>query len=124
VDGAVDVRGKAGASGVWLLDPNNINISTGANNSISTTNPFVATASANLNTTTLNNALTGGANVIVWTNQGNATSTAITVASPITATGAANLYLVADHGDITVNASSAITAAVGQPLGVHFWANF
>ncbi len=129
--GNVFIGAANGVAGTWLLDPANINI-TGATANITTTtnascvgNPSTCyTANANnatLNVATLNAALTGNANVIVFTGTGGSQNGDITVSSAITATGASSLFLEA-AGNIIVN--NTISSSGAAALNVHLWSDF
>ena len=108
--GTVDTAAPNGMAGTLLLDPYNVIISDGAGGS-----PSGGTFTANANNSVLNVASLQGAlasnNVIVTTtNPAGSQAGNITVAAPITWTGATTLTLHADN-DIAINA--AINAANG-----------
>jgi filamentous hemagglutinin family protein len=93
VDASASARGKAGQ---WLLDPNNITISTGANANISGNPDF---------TTSNNSAVLSAASIVSALNN----STSVTVA---TGTAGAN----SQSGDIAVNTSITKTAGSAASL--------
>ncbi|MGN2244171.1 filamentous hemagglutinin N-terminal domain-containing protein [Frateuria sp. GZRR33] len=121
--GHVDASAAHGNMGSWLLDPYNITISSGTDSKVS--GGPVYTPSGNpsvVNAGEIGAALTGGTSVYVFTNTaGGSQNGDITVNAPITASGAGQLYLQA-FGSIFVNDD--ITAAAGQSLDVHLWANY
>ena len=69
---APDITAANGVAGTWLLDPENITISTGGNFNITGASPFqpAGAGSSVLNTTTLVTALNGGGTIIVDTTGG------------------------------------------------------
>ena len=122
--GRVDIAAPNGTGGQWLLDPNDINITTATTNASVFGPTYQDDASANnatVDAAALGIALTGGATVNVQTsNAGTSGGTgAITVTNAITATGAGTLNLIA-NGGITVNAS--ISNAAGNALNVGLYA--
>lgn len=124
VSGRVDLSAASGQGGTWLLDPYNINITSGANNGTSSSSPFTPDAgrSSNLSSATLNASLSEGANIIVQTSSGAGTSGDINVLDNVQAQGNASLTLTA-HRNINMNGTS-ITHADGKSLNVSMQANF
>ncbi|MGN2253712.1 beta strand repeat-containing protein [Frateuria sp. GZRe12] len=121
--GLVDASAAHGEMGSWLLDPYSVTISSAADSRTSS-GPIYTPSGNNsvVNAGGIGTALTGGTSVYVFTNTaGGSQNGDITVAAPITASGAGQLYLQA-YGSIYVNDN--ITAAAGQSLDVHLWANY
>ncbi len=105
-----DVQARGGQ---WLIDPADVTISTAADSNQTSFAPNSGTSTANVNTTTLVNALNTGADVTVTTtNSGSAGAGSgnLTVSNTITTTGttAGALSLMADK-DITINANVTLT---------------
>ncbi|OGR07014.1 MAG: hypothetical protein A2520_10605, partial [Deltaproteobacteria bacterium RIFOXYD12_FULL_53_23] len=124
----LDVAGIdiAAVGGTWLLDPNNITISTGAtaNPAGPVTGPAAWTSTADssvVNNAEINAVLDAGTNVTIATGTGGANSQDgnILVIAPISKSGgaAATLTLTA-HNDITVGAAGVIQDFSGNGLGV------
>lgn len=124
VSGRVDLSAASGQGGTWLLDPYNINITSGASNGTSSSSPFTPDAgrSSNLSSATLNASLSEGANIIVQTSSGAGTSGDINVLDNVQAQGNASLTLTA-HRNINMNGTS-ISHADGKSLNVSMQANF
>jgi len=102
-----DVSAPKGRGGVWLLDPENITISTAGNNNITASSPFLPSAAGSsiLNTTTLNTALGSGITVIVDTTGGGAGTGNINVNESVTkSSGADSMLELRAHNDIYINA--------------------
>lgn len=119
-DGAVNLSAASGKGGTWLLDPVNINITSGANSGVSngangTFTPSGSSAS-NLSSATLNASLTEGANIIVMTNATGSGNGDINVLDNVKAIGNASLTLKADRNINMTNSS--ITNAAGKTLNV------
>jgi filamentous hemagglutinin family protein len=114
---SVDASAVNGERGMWLLDPNNIEIVAGGGNvNINAATPFVSTNdTAQLGVTLITGALNLGTDVTVTTSTGGTNGQAgdITVSTAITKTAGTNatLTLNADN-DININAS--ITSTTGQ----------
>jgi filamentous hemagglutinin family protein len=115
--GTVDISAAAGRGGSWLLDPNNVTISTGADANHDPDPNFTSTDDdAVVNVNTLKAALTNGANVSVTTASAGADTQAgdINVIAGITtnlgAGQTATLNLVAQRG---INFSGAGSIAAG-----------
>lgn len=117
---APDLTALSGRGGSWLLDPEDITISSAAGNNITGTSPFspAAAGSSILSDAVLRAALVLGGTVTVDTTGGTGTTGSILVDGTASLTnidltaGAATLYLKA-HNDITVNSS---ITAVNNPL--------
>jgi len=105
--GNVDASATNGATGMWLLDPNNLTIQDAGSDTNVTASPnFSTTAdSAIVTTASIETALDGGTSVTLTTSAGGAQDGDITVNDDIekTAGGDASLTLVA-HDSIIVNA--------------------
>jgi filamentous hemagglutinin family protein len=104
--GTVDLRGVNGASGILLLDPTDITISSGADSNVTGASPYTPTAdsvTSVLNVSTLLAALASG-NVIVQTRATGAQSGNITVADALSWASGNALTLDA-HGQIIINAA-------------------
>jgi len=114
---SVDASAVNGERGMWLLDPNNIEIVAGGGNvNINAATPFVSTNdTAQLGVTLITSALNTGTDVTVTTSTGGTNGQAgdITVTAAIAKTAGtdATLTLNADN-DININAS--ITSTTGQ----------
>jgi filamentous hemagglutinin family protein len=124
VSGRVDLSAASGKGGTWLLDPYNINITSGASSGTSTESPFTPNAggSSTLSSATLNASLSEGANIIVQTSSGAGTSGDINVQDNVQAQGNASLTLIA-HRNINMTGTS-ITHADGATLNVSMLSNF
>jgi len=116
--GAVNASAKQGNAGLWLLDPQSITITTGAdaNGSFSGGNPDVFTPDgsgvANVQNTQINDALNLGTSVTVQTgNDGTEYTITVTDAISKTLDNAATLTLLATGG-ITIN--NAITSTSNE----------
>jgi len=121
--GRVDASAAHGRMGSWLLDPYSVTISSAADSKTSAGPVYTPSGNNSVvNAGEIGTALTGGTSVYVFTNtSGGSQSGNITVDAPITASGAGQLYLQA-YGSILVNDD--ITAAAGESLDVHLWANY
>ncbi|MGN2249706.1 filamentous hemagglutinin N-terminal domain-containing protein [Frateuria sp. GZRe14] len=121
--GHVDASAAHGKMGSWLLDPYSVTISSAADSKTSSGPIYTPNGNNSVvNAGGIGTALTGGTSVYVFTNTaGGSQNGDITVDAPITASGAGQLYLQA-YGSIYVNDN--ITAAAGQSLDVHLWANY
>jgi filamentous hemagglutinin family protein len=109
MQGSVGASAPKGSAGTWLMDPEDVNITT--SDSDITGNPSFVTggdqATASLNVSDITTALNGGTNVTVTTSnnaQSGPNGGSITVSSPITATGSGSLLLSA-YNNILVNAA-------------------
>ncbi|MDB5478833.1 MAG: hypothetical protein JWM96_1328, partial [Alphaproteobacteria bacterium] len=103
-NGHADLSATKGEFGTLLLDPTNITISTSADSNVDASSPYQPNADdavSNLNTTTLQNALSG-ANVIVQTRATGSQAGNITVSDAIIWGAATSLSLVA-HNNIYLN---------------------
>jgi filamentous hemagglutinin family protein len=110
--GFTDLSAANGQFGTLLLDPYNVIISSGANN---TGGSFTAnTNDSIINAATLQSAL-GAANVTITTGTGGAQAGNITVAAPLTWAAATTLGLNA-AGAIAINAPISITGGGGLAL--------
>ncbi len=110
--GTADLTGAPGRFGTLLLDPYNLTISNAASSGM---NGFSANADDSvLNAETLASAL-ATANVTVTTGSGGSQAGDITVADPVTWTGATTLTLSA-FGSIAVNAN--LTGATGSAIAL------
>jgi filamentous hemagglutinin family protein len=116
--GAVNASAKQGNAGLWLLDPQSITITTGAdaNGSFSGGNPDVFTPDgsgvANVQNTQINDALNLGTSVTIQTgNDGNEYTITLNAGAPIQKTldNAATLTLLATGG-ITLNSAISSTS--------------
>lgn len=98
-----DITAPHGSAGVWLLDPDDIIISTALDNNITGGSPFThsSTGSSVLNTGTLQTALNAGGTIIVDASSGGSIFVNNTVTK--TAGAAATLRLLADN-NIDINA--------------------
>ncbi|MBB5048425.1 filamentous hemagglutinin family protein [Rhodopseudomonas rhenobacensis] len=110
--GFTDLSAAQGAFGTLLLDPYNVTISTGSNN---TGGGFIGSVDDSIiNAATLQTAL-GAAHVAVTTGSGGAQAGHITVASPLSWSAGTTLTLTA-AGGIVINAPISITGAGGLVL--------
>ncbi|NCY22468.1 hypothetical protein EBX31_11015, partial [bacterium] len=116
--GSVNASAKQGNAGLWLLDPQSITITTGAdaNGSFSGGNPDVFTPDgsgvANVQNTQINDALNMGTSVTIQTgNDGTEYTITVTDAISKTLDNAATLTLLATGG-ITIN--NAITSTSNE----------
>ena len=111
--GAADMRAPGGQTGTLLLDPNNINISSGTT-SIGLPGGIPVVFGGGVGTSTLNNGLLSAqletSDVIVKTSLGSGGSGNITVSAPVTWSNAHALALDAD-GTIAIGGS------IGAPSG-------
>ncbi|QQD73658.1 beta strand repeat-containing protein [Acidithiobacillus ferrivorans] len=128
VYGSVDASASAGDAGSWLLDPYDVTINTSTSSGITTsasgsTTDFTATGSSStIDNISINNALTGGADVYIFTGTGGSGSGSITVDAPIAAySGTSSLYLEA-AGSIILNAG--ISNGSATSLNLYLWANY
>ena len=98
-----DITATIGKAGTWLLDPDDITISSSADNNLTGASPFThfSTGSSILSLTTLQGALNAGGAVIVDASSGGS----ISVLNAITKSAGADatLSLLADN-DININA--------------------
>jgi filamentous hemagglutinin family protein len=111
-DTVVTTTAPAGRTGTWLIDPYNVTISNGVNN---TGGSFAANADDSIiNAATLQTAL-ASTNVTVTTGSGGTQAGNITVSVPLTWSTATTLGLTA-AGGIAINAPISITGAGGLAL--------
>ncbi len=128
-DAAVSAGAAHGKGGSWLLDPDDITISTGSTSGgyIETGTPtdkFWSTATtATLNNTTLSNSLASGTNVTVLTSSGSSTAGTITVSAAITtpniASGTGVLNLDAQSDIVFTSGGSIAVSNAGTGLTVN-----
>lgn len=117
--GTVNASAPNGNAGIWLLDPADVTISTGADSGVTGNPGFVPDgthAESVLNVSDITTALNAGTNVTVTTGGDSAAGTnngQITVATPITLNAASNnnatLTLLA-YSNIVFNTNDGITA--------------
>ncbi len=111
--GNVNTLAPHGATGLWLLDPTDITISSAADTGTMTWTGTqfedTTTATSNLNVTTLQNQL-ASTNVLVTTASGLGGTGNITVQNAVTWSSGNSLTLFADN-DITVSANITYTGA-------------
>ena len=112
----------AGQGGTWLLDPNNITISNGADANIQGGTTFTSDGGGAgvVNVTTLQNALNAGTDVNILTTSGGGGRGDITVANAVTANmagGDATLTLTAE-GEISIAAGANIVATGAGELNI------
>ncbi|RUL77694.1 filamentous hemagglutinin N-terminal domain-containing protein [Dyella choica] len=123
--GSVDASAVRGKAGTWLLDPYDVTINSGSTTSnITTSGSSTYTASGNssvIGNSVINNALTGGTNVFVFTGSSGTQNGDINVSAPITASGAGVLYLEA-AGSILDNSNISSNGVFG--LSVAMWADY
>ncbi|MGY2684832.1 beta strand repeat-containing protein [Pseudomonas tolaasii] len=124
VAGIVDLSAVSGQGGSWLIDPFNINITSGASSGTSSSSPFTPNAggSSNLSSATLNASLSEGANIRVTTSSGAGTSGDINVLSNVKGVGNATLTLQAHRNIVMTNTS--ISNGTGKTLNVSLVSNF
>lgn len=96
-DAHVDTRAPLGATGLWLLDPNNIDIVSGATFNVTGSPSFTSPGAGTLNVTSLNAAL-GSTNVSVTAIDN------LTVSAVISGTSN-NLSLLSTNGSMSLGAS-------------------
>ena len=124
--GSVNASAPAGKAGSWLLDPYNVTLVNGSSGALSgTSSNRYFSASANdsqIGISVIENALSGGSNVSIFTGSGGTQNGDITVAGSIDAPGRASLYLKA-AGSIYVDESISGRSGSG-PLDLHLWANY
>lgn len=124
---APDLTALSGKGGSWLLDPEDITISSAAGSNITGTSPYspAAAGSSILSDAVLRAALVLGGTVTVDTTGGTGTTGSIFVDGTASLTnidltaGASTLYLKA-HNDITVNSS---ITAINNPLTMYLIAD-
>jgi filamentous hemagglutinin family protein len=125
MQGSVDASAPKGKAGTWLMDPEDVTISTGTD-SDETGNPnFVpggTQATAVINTTDIDNALNAGTNVTVTTTGSGAAGSqsgpnggSITVSNPISATG--NGTALTTTGSLTLSSYQDIIVNAAITLG-------
>jgi filamentous hemagglutinin family protein len=117
---APDVSSRAGYGGVWLLDPENITISSASSSNISAGTPFAPSTSGAsvLSDAVLRAALVAGGSVTVDTTGGSDTSGSITIdasanLSNIDLTSSPSTLNLKAHNDITFNST---LSAINNPL--------
>ncbi|HEY4071793.1 MAG TPA: filamentous hemagglutinin N-terminal domain-containing protein [Herbaspirillum sp.] len=122
--GSVNLSAASGRGGSWLIDPFNINITSGASSGATSSSPFTSSgsASSNLSSATLNSSLSEGANVLVITTAVGGTSGDINVLDNIQGVGNATLTLQA-HRNIIMKDHS-ISNGAGKTLNVSLFSNF
>ncbi|MFC3942722.1 beta strand repeat-containing protein [Pseudomonas gingeri] len=122
--GVVNLSAASGIGGTWLIDPFNINITSGASSGATSSNPFTSSgsASSNLSSATLNASLSEGANILVYTTSVGGTSGDINVLDNVKAVGNASLTLQAHRNIVMTNTS--ISNASGKTLNVSLLSNF
>lgn len=101
----VNTRASTGATGLWLLDPNNIDIISGSTLNVSGAPNFVSAGAGTLSVSDLLTAL-GSSNVSVTATDN------LTVSTGINDSGSNSLSLKAQNGTLSVNAP--ITLATGS----------
>ena len=122
--GKVDAAAAAGKPGTWLLDPENVTISSTTSNGSLSANVFTPSGDdATVASGDISAALNSGNTVQIVTG-GSSTGSQngdITIASNIshTAGGAASLFLGAD-GNIIVNSNITLSGSSGNALNVYF----
>ena len=127
VSRAPDLTALSGKGGAWLLDPEDITISSAADSNITGAPTFTpaAAGSSLLSDAVLRAALVAGGTVTVDTTGGAGITGSILVDATASLTsidltsGAATLYLKA-HNDITVNSS---ITAINNPLTIYLIAD-
>jgi filamentous hemagglutinin family protein len=123
--GTVDASAANGTSGIWLLDPRNVIITSNGPFS-SFTNPFEPTTDdARVNVAQINAALNGGTSVTITTGSTGTQAGNITVESSIDKTGGggdATLVLSAAN-DITINSGVSIKSTGNNRLNMVFTAD-
>lgn len=121
---AISTLSEGGKTGVWLIDPYNVTISSSSSSNVSVNlsgNPWVVqptTGGANINSTTLSSYLSSS-NVAITTNGGGIEAGNITVNAAISWNAATTLSLLADAstGGVFINANiSGSNAASGLVL--------
>jgi|GEM_PF-1113962 len=113
---APDFTAPNGEAGIWLLDPEDITISTAVDSNITGTTPFspVAAGASNLDRSTLLTALSGGGTIIVDTTGGGSGTGDITISNFIqktTGTIDATLELRA-HNNINIHQDVTSTSGI------------
>ncbi|MBF0461859.1 MAG: filamentous hemagglutinin N-terminal domain-containing protein [Magnetococcales bacterium] len=118
VNGLVNVAAPSGQGGNWLLDPNDITVSTGVDSNVTASPNFTASGSpAVVSKTSIENALnaSAGSTTVTLSASGN-----ITISTDISKTAGGNASLVFDAvGDISLAAGKAISSISGK-LNVDF----
>jgi len=108
----------SGNGGTWLLDPNNIQITSAADSNISGNPNFVTTSdTANVSTTSIQNQLNLGVNVVISTGTAapNTQFGDILVVNNILMTGASNAALTLNaHRNIEINPGVSIQSTGGK----------
>ncbi|MDD5227279.1 MAG: filamentous hemagglutinin N-terminal domain-containing protein, partial [Methylococcales bacterium] len=114
----VNASAPKGKSGEWLLDPNNVTITTGTDTNVSGNPSFTTTTdSAIITPTTIETALNAGTSVTVSTGAGGTNSQAgdINVNSNIIKTAGTDATLTLKAtGNIILSASTSITASLNK----------
>jgi hypothetical protein len=120
MNGTVDLTAALGTTGIFLLDPTDIEISSGVDTNVSWSSPFtpnIDNSPSILNVNTLQTAL-GSASVIVQTRATGSQAGNITVNAPISWTSGNTLTLDA-HNSIIIN--QAISAGTNGSIALVAW---
>ncbi len=118
-----DVTASSGSGGLWLIDPNDIDIVAGNGDvNVTNTDPFTSLDdSAELGIELIYGALTGGANVMVVTDTAGADTElgdiTLTVPFDLSMTAGTNSLTFDAHNNINIDAP--ITGGVGQVLNLN-----
>ena len=102
----VDTRAAAGKTGLWLLDPNNIDIVSGATVNVSGAPNFTSAGAGTLDVVDLLSAL--ASNNVSVTALDN-----LSVSTPIGYSGGSSLSLTAQGGTLSVNQPISVTSGLG-----------